>query len=115
MQNSKYEVTYVSNEKKDWCFIQTRRIRKIIPTNLKCLDIIIEGTQEKCKITISDGKWGENTPESSNHGKLIPYDGIFSDKKKLFASISLGLEFDLSDEFCSLRVVNTYRSAGRGI
>ena len=86
LQESKYQVSYVADEeKKSWVFIQTRAIRRL--KMKKCINIFIQGNRKECKVTVSDGEWGKNTIDSSDPRKMAPYQGIFKDKKKLFASI----------------------------
>jgi len=88
LQENKFEVSYAADEeKRSWCFIQTRRIGRLKLKKEKCMNITIQGTREECKITVSDGEWGTNTIDSSNPGKITPYKGIFEDKKKLLAPI----------------------------
>ena len=88
LQERKYQVSYASDEeKKLWIFIQTRRILRIKLKTKKCMNIFIQGTRKECKITVSDGEWDKNTIDSSDPRKMIPYQGIFVDKKKLFASV----------------------------
>jgi hypothetical protein len=99
LQEKKYAVSYVVDDEKSWIFIQTKRMGKIKLKNQKCMNIIIQGNREECTVTISDGVWGENTIDSSKPGKLIPYKGIFADRKKLVVPIILKKHiFDFLDK-----------------
>jgi len=51
------------------------------------MNITIEGNRDECKITIGNGKWGENIIDNSNQPTLKPYDGIFATDKKSIAPI----------------------------
>ena len=97
LQEHKYEVSYAVDEKKSWVFIQTRESGKL--KIIKCKNIIIQGNRDKCMITIEEGEWEKNTIDSSKLGKLIPYDGINADTKKLSAPIILEKQvFDFLDK-----------------
>jgi len=87
LQENKQEVAYCGDEvlPTTWCFIQTRRLGHI--TFEKCMNISIDGNRDECKITIGNGKWGENIIDSSIQPKLIPYEGIFATDKKSIAPI----------------------------
>lgn len=88
LQKRKCEVAYCADEEhKTWCFIQTRRFGHIKPINQKCIDITIQGTREKCKITIGSGEWGNNIVDSSDKPTLIPYEGIFATDKRSVSTI----------------------------
>lgn len=87
LQQNKYEVIYLTNEEKDWILIQTRRIGKLPSTSKKCMDIIIKGSRQECKVTINDGEWGKEPPDASHHGKIIPFEGIYEKTERIVASI----------------------------
>jgi hypothetical protein len=55
----------------------------------KCINITIQGTREKCSVTLDTGIWGENTIDFSNPPTLLTYEGIMAtDKKSVFPIIT---------------------------
>ena len=88
LQGKKHEVSYSAKNNGEFrCFIQTRRIKIIKTKSTKCINIIIQGTRDECKVSIEDGEWGKSTIENINPGEIIPYEGIHSKKKKIVAPI----------------------------
>jgi hypothetical protein len=92
LQENKDEVSYSADkEKKTWFFIQTRKHGYLKLSHKKCINITIQGTREKCSITVDTGMWGENTIDFSNPPTLLTYEGIMAtDKKSVFPIITEG-------------------------
>ena len=90
LQENKDEVAYSADkEQKTWFFIQTRKHGYLKLSHKKCINITIQGTREKCSITIDNGTWGENTIDFSNPPKLLVYEGILAtDKKSMYPIIT---------------------------
>lgn len=90
LQENYDQVSYCADKEHTiWCFIQTRNKTYLKLDDKKCINITIQGTREKCSVTVDTGIWGENTVDFSNPPTLLTYEGIHkTDEKALFPIIT---------------------------